>query len=74
MGFARSLAITSRVMAEFWALKDGLTLASQLRISSICVELDAELIVLLLTNYSINNLMLEPLFDDILQDPIEEIP
>ncbi|XP_050241857.1 uncharacterized protein LOC126690772 [Quercus robur] len=51
-------------MAELWALKDGLTLASQLRISDICVELDAELIVLLLTNYSINNLMIEPLLDD----------
>ncbi|KAK9990428.1 hypothetical protein SO802_025413 [Lithocarpus litseifolius] len=51
-------------MAELWPLKDGLTLASQLRISSICVELDAGLIVLLLTNYSINNLMLELLLDD----------
>ena len=51
-------------MAELWALKDGLMLTSQLRISDICVELDAKLIVLLLTNYSINNLMLEPLLDD----------
>ena len=64
MGFVGSLDITFGVMAELWALKDGLTLASQLRISSIYVELDAELIVLLLTNYSINNLILEPLIDD----------
>ena len=51
-------------MAELWALKDGLMLTSQLRISDICVELDVEFIVLLLTNYLINNLMLEPLLDD----------
>ena len=64
MGFAKTLGITSGVIAELWALKVGPTLASQLRISSICVELDAELIVLLLTNYMMNNLMLEPLLDD----------
>lgn len=67
MGYARSLGITSRVKAELWALKDGLTLDTQLRISgfsSIFVELDVELIVLLLNNYSINNLMLEPLLND----------
>ena len=51
-------------MVELWALKDGLTLASQLRIADIYVELDAKLIVLLLNNYSINNLMLEPLLGD----------
>lgn len=34
MGFARSLGITFGVMAELCALKDGPTLASQLRISS----------------------------------------
>ena len=45
-------------------LEDGLTLASQLGIAYICVKLDAELIVLLLNNYSINNLMLEPLLGD----------
>ena len=64
IGFARSLGITSGVMVELWALKDGLTLASQLRIADICVELDAKLIVLLLNNYSINNLTLEPLLSD----------
>ena len=64
IGFARLLGITSGVMVELWALKDGLTLASQLRIADICVELDAKLIDLLLNNYSINNLMLEPLLSD----------
>ena len=64
MGLAKSLGITSGVIAKLWALKDGLTLASQLRIADICVELDAELIVLLLNNYSINNLMLELLLGD----------
>lgn len=64
MGFAKSLGITSGVMAELWALKYSLTLASQLRIADLCVEFDAELIVLLLNNYLINNLMLEPLLGD----------
>ena len=64
MGFARSLGITLGVMAKLWALKNGLMLASQLRIADICVELDVELIILLLNNYSINNLMLEPLLND----------
>ena len=44
-GYARCLGITSGAMAELWVLKDGLILATQLRINSICVKLDAELIV-----------------------------
>ena len=53
----RHIGIASSVIAELWALKDGLRLASQLGISHILVELDdAKTVVDLLhsTKASIN--------------------
>lgn len=47
--YARSLGVTSRVTFELWVLKDGLILATQLKINILCAELDAELVVMLLT-------------------------
>ena len=48
-------------MAELWALKDGLTMAKQMRIENICIEMDAEFIVQLVSRPSMVNLMLEPI-------------
>ena len=70
-GFSRSMGTCSSLMAELWALKDGLYLAKELGFSSIYIEVDAELIVGLLFNPSCVNLVMEPLLFDcrnLLQD------
>ena len=52
---------TSSTVAELWALKDGFTMAKQMGIEDICIEMDAEFIVQLVSTPSMVNLMLEPL-------------
>ena len=44
-GFWRSVGFAMSTTAEFWALRDGLILASQLGIQDIEVELDAKTVV-----------------------------
>ena len=63
-GFARKLGTMSSTMAELWALKDGLSLAKQLNLHNINIELDAEFLMRLLSNPTTINLMLEPLLND----------
>ena len=41
----RHIGIATSIIAEFWALRDGLVLASQLGITQLLVELDVEVIV-----------------------------
>ena len=62
--FVRKLGNTSSNLAELWALRDGLNLAKQLNIENICVEMDAEFLIYLLSNLSIENLILEPLLTE----------
>ena len=47
-GFSRSIGHTTSVMAEWWALRDGLNLAIHLGINQLEVELDTKVIVELL--------------------------
>ena len=55
-GYMRHIGFTSSIAAEFWALKDGLMLASQLGITQLLVELDAKVVVdLILSSKSSNN-------------------
>lgn len=63
-GFARKLGAVSSIIAELWALKDGLLLAKQLNLLNVNIELDAEFIVHLLSHLNTVNLMLEPLLND----------
>ena len=44
-GYMRYFGINTSIIAEFWALRDGLTLASQLGITHLAVELDAKVVV-----------------------------
>ena len=37
--------MATNIIAEFWALRDGLTLASQFRITQLLVERDAKVVV-----------------------------
>ena len=60
--FARKLRNITSTVAKLWALKDGLTMAKQLGIENICIEMYAEFIVHLVSSPSVVNLMVEPLF------------
>ena len=59
--FARKLGAASSTMAELWA---RLSLAKQLNLLNVNIELDAEFIVHLLSNPTTVNIMLEPLIND----------
>jgi len=47
-GYARAIGITTSVVAELWALRDGIRLCSALKLPAIIVELDSKLVVDLL--------------------------
>ena len=52
----RHIGISTSIIAEFWALRDGLMLASQLGITHLAVELDAKVVVdLVLSSKTPNN-------------------
>ena len=63
-GFTRKLENMPSTVAELWALEDGLTVAKQLGIENICIEMDIEFIVHLVSSPSVVNLMLETLLTD----------
>ena len=63
-GCLRKLGNTSCIMAELWALRDGLLLAKQLSLNNICVDMDVDYLVYLLNNTFVVNLSLEPLLSD----------
>ena len=62
-GFARNCGKVNSIMAELWALRDGLQMAATENIDNLIVELDALAVVQLMKN-SIVNLSLEPLLTD----------
>ena len=49
-GFARSIGFATSVTAEFWALRDGLKLALSEGIQNLIVELDARVVVDLISS------------------------
>ena len=63
-GFSRSIGFTTSVMAELWALRDGLYLAIQLGINFLEVELDAKVIVKMLNNIDYSNKKYSPMLHD----------
>lgn len=63
-GFACAIGSTSSIIAELWALRDGLTLCNQMQIQSSVVELDANVIVNMLCAYNSCSRSLSPLLDD----------
>ncbi|KAK9991108.1 hypothetical protein SO802_026093 [Lithocarpus litseifolius] len=54
-GFSRSIGIGTSILAEFWALRDGLSLAVHLGIQNLEVELDARVVVDLISSNSHSN-------------------
>ena len=63
-GFVRVMGNTTCEMAELWALKDELSLAHQLGIVNLIIEMDADMLVLLLKNNYCNNMLMKPLLSD----------
>lgn len=63
-GFSRSIGLTSSVIAEFWALRNGLQLTIQLEIQNIKVELDARVIVDLINSTTVANRAYSSLLND----------
>ena len=57
--YARALGNTNNVIAELWALRDGLNLAMELELNNLTIELDALSVVTLLKN-DFENLLMEP--------------
>ena len=63
-GFTRRIGITNSFKAELWGLQDGLTMCSNLNISSLIVELDAKVVVDIFHNVNYENIVLSPILDD----------
>ena len=63
-GYSRSIGYTTNVLAEWWALWDGLILAIQLGINQLEVELDANVIMELLNGAGCPNRCYSPLLND----------
>lgn len=65
-GYQRRIgtATTTSILAEFWVLRDGLTLADQLVITHLVVELDAKVILELVLSNNNSNKAYSPLLND----------
>ena len=62
-GYVRGIGHTNSFLAELWALRDGLNIASEMGVNNLIIELDALSIVLLMNNEA-ENIMMEPLLFD----------
>ena len=62
-GYVRGIGHTNSFLAELWALRDGLNIASEMGVNNLIIELDALSIVLLMNNEA-ENIMMEPLLSD----------
>lgn len=62
-GDARGLKHTNSIIAELWALRDGLILARELGLTNLIIELNALSVVILINNES-ENFVMEPVLTD----------
>lgn len=63
-GYMRYIGVTTSIIVEFWALRDGLRLASQMGITHLAVELDAKVIVDLVLSRNTPNSSYTSLLND----------
>lgn len=63
-GFSSSIGHTTSIIVEWWALRDGLTLAIQLGYQQLEIELDAKVIVDLINSNSFSNRVYTPFLHD----------
>ena len=60
----RNIGVATNITAEFWALRDGLVLASQLGITQLLVEFDAKTVVDLVLSRKTTNGSYSSLLND----------
>ena len=63
-GFARSIGFTTSIIAEFWALRNGLLQAVQIGVQNLLIELDAKVVVELVRSMSPSNAFYSSLLAD----------
>ena len=63
-GFSRSIGHASSFIAEFWALRDGLKLALYMGVLRLVMELDAKVVVSVLTSTGGANKPYVPFLND----------
>ena len=63
-GFARAIGFTTSIIAEFWALRDGLLLADQIGVQNLVIELDAKVVVELVQSNTTSNAFYSSLLAD----------
>lgn len=63
-GHMRNIGVATTITAEFWALRDGLVLASQLGVTQLLVELNAKIIVDLVLSRKTTNSSYSSLLND----------
>nr|POE89082.1 putative ribonuclease h protein [Quercus suber] len=63
-GFARHIGTTSVLMAELWALRDGIHMAKNLHIHNLVINVDSAKAVNLLSSPSNFNRLTQPLVND----------
>ena len=63
-GYMRNIGVATNIIAEFWVLRNGLTLASQLGITQLLVKLDAKVVVDLILSSKPSNSPYSSLLND----------
>ena len=63
-GFARAIGYTTSIIAEFWALRDGLLLGDQIGVQNLVIELDAKVVVELVQSKTTSNAFYSSLLAD----------
>ena len=64
VGFTRKISITTSLLAELWAIRDGLMLCIERNFSKVEVELGAKAIVDMLTDLQYDNMSISLILED----------
>ena len=64
VGFTRHIGTTNFFAAEFWGLRDDLSLCLSLNIPCLVVEVDAKAVVDVPRNHNYDNIIISPIMDD----------
>lgn len=59
-GFSKSIGTSSVLMAELWAMRDGIRMAKSLNIQSLLINMDCSEVVNLITSHSSTNRLTQP--------------
>ena len=63
-GFSRLIGASNCLLAELWALRDGIAIAKNLNISKLVINVDATEVISLFSKPSSDNRLTQPIVDD----------